>query len=99
MRGEEILSTFYKNISYKKNDYGWQFKEDLVFYKSKILGFDIMDSNNGKILITKGTKVNQKIINDIKKKNISNLTLDENSLIGLYVASDIIDEKTCKIFY
>ena len=33
-------------------------------------------------LITKGTKVNQKIINDLKKK-ISNLTVEENSLIGL----------------
>jgi hypothetical protein len=52
-----------------------------------------MDSKNGKILITKGTKVNQKIINDIKKKNISNLTVDESSLIGLFIASDIIDEK------
>ena len=30
MRSEEILSTFYENISYKKNDYGWQFKEDLI---------------------------------------------------------------------
>ncbi len=58
-----------------------------------------MDSKNGKILITKGTKVNQKIINDIKKKNISNLTVDDSSLIGLYIASDIIDEKTGKIFY
>ena len=56
-------------------------------------------SKNGKILITKGTKVNQKIINDIKKKNISNITVEENSLIGFYTASDIIDEKTGKIFY
>ena len=63
MRGEEILSTFYDNISYKKNDFGWQFKENLEFYKSKILAYDIMDPKNGKILITKGTKVNQKIIN------------------------------------
>ena len=93
IRGEEILSNFYENISYKRNDYGWQFKEDLTFYKSKILGFDIMDSQNGKIIITKGIKVNQKIINDIKKKKISNLTVDENSLIGLFVASDLIDEK------
>ena len=54
-----------------------------------------MDSKNGKILIAKGTKVNQKTINDIKKKNVSNLTVDENSLIGLYIASDIIDEKNC----
>ena len=89
MRGEEILSNFYENISYKRNDYGWQFKEDLTFYKSKILGFDIMDSQNGKIIISKGIKVNQKIINDIKKKNISSLSVDETSLIGLFIASDI----------
>jgi DNA-directed RNA polymerase subunit beta len=85
MRGEEILSTFYDNISYKKNDHGWQFKEDLSFYKSKILGFDLLDSKNGKILITKGTKVNQKIINDIKKKNVSNLTVDENFLLSFII--------------
>ena len=99
MTGEEILSTFYDNISFKRNDYGWQFKENLTFYKSKILNFDLLDSNNGKILISKGTKVNQKIINDIKKKNVLNLSIDEISLIGLYLASDIIDEKTGKIFY
>ena len=99
MRSEEILSTFYENIFYKRNEFGWQFKEDLAFYKSKILGFDLLDSKNGKTLISKGTKLNLKTINDIKKKNISNLTVDESSLIGLYIASDIIDEKTGKIFY
>ena len=40
----------------KKNDFGWQFKEDLKFYKGKILNYDLLDSKNGKILITKGTK-------------------------------------------
>ncbi len=99
MTGEEILSIFYQNISYKRNEFGWQFKEDLSFYKSKILAFDLLDSKNGKILISKGTKVNQKSINDIKKKNISNISVDENSLIGLFIASDIIDEKSGKIFY
>ena len=39
MTSEEILSIFYESISYKKNDNGWQFKENLSFYKSKILGF------------------------------------------------------------
>jgi len=99
MRSEEILSIFYENIPFKRNEFGWQFKQDLLFYKSKILNFDLLDSKNGKILITKGTKVNQKIINDIKKKNISNLSIYENSLIGFFLASDIIDEKTGKIFY
>ena len=99
MRSEEILSIFYENIPFKRNEFGWQFKQDLLFYKSKILNFDLLDSKNGKILITKGTKVNQKIINDIKKKNISNLSIYENSLMGFFLASDIIDEKTGKIFY
>jgi len=99
MTGEEILSIFYNNINFKRNEYGWQFKENLSFYKSKILNFDLLDSNNGKILISKGTKVNQKIINDIKKKNVTTLSIEENALIGLYIASDIIDEKNGKIFY
>ena len=68
MSAEEILNIFYDNLSYKKNDHGWQFKEDLSFFKAKILNFDILDSNSGKILLSKGTKVNQKIINDLKKK-------------------------------
>jgi len=99
MSSEEILELFYENISFKRNEHGWTFKENLSFYKSKILGYDILNNSNGKILISKGTKVNQKIINEINKKNISNLSIDESSLLGFYIASDIIDEKTGKIFY
>ncbi len=99
MTGEEILSIFYDNIQYKKNDYGWGFKQDLSFFKAKILNNDILDSKNGKIILSKGTKVNQKMINDLKKKNIANLSINEESLIGLYLSSDIIDGKTGKIFF
>ncbi len=99
MTGEEILSLFYENIPYKKNDYGWSFKQDISFFKSKILNFDLLDSKNGKIILTKGTKVNQKNINELKKKNISNFSISEEALLGLYLSSDIIDEKTGKIFF
>ena len=99
MTGEEILSIFYNNIVYKKNNYGWSFKEDLSFFKAKILNYDLIDSKNGKIIVSKGTKVNQKIINDLKKKNISNITINEESLMGFFISSDIIDEKTGKIYF
>ncbi len=99
MTGEEILSIFYDNIVYKKNNYGWGFKEDLSFFKAKILNYDLLDSKNGKIIISKGTKVNQKIINDLKKKNVTNVTINEESLIGFFISSDIIDEKTGKIYF
>ncbi len=99
MTGEEILSLFYQNIPYKKNEFGWSFKPDLSFFKAKILNYDLLDSKNGKLLISKGTKVNQKIINDLKKKNILNISINEESLVGFYLASDIIDENTGKIFF
>tara|TARA_X000000950_G_scaffold271568_1_gene352841 strand:- start:1486 stop:5691 length:4206 start_codon:yes stop_codon:yes gene_type:complete len=99
MTGEEILSLFYDSVLYKKNDYGWNFKPDLSYFKAKILNFDLLDSKNGKTLLSKGTKVNQKIINDLKKKNITNITIHNESLIGSYLSSDIIDEKTGKIYF
>ncbi len=99
MTGEEILSLFYENVIYRKNEFGWAFKQDLSFYKGKILNFDLIDSKNGKIILSKGTKINQKIIKDFKKKNVSNFTLSEESIHGFFLSSDIIDEKTGKIFF
>ena len=99
MTGEEILSLFYDSIAYKKNEFGWSFKPDLSFFKAKILNYDLLDYKNGKVLLSKGTKVNQKLINDLKKKSISNIAINEESLLGFYLSSDIIDENTGKIFF
>ena len=99
MTNEEILEIFYDNILYKKNDFGWQFKENLSFFKGKILNYDILDSKSGKPLISKGTKLNQKNINDLKKKNLSSISISNESLLGHFIASDIIDTNNGKIFF
>ena len=39
------------------------------------------------------------MINEFLKKKIKNFTIEESSLIGHYLSSDIIDESTGKIFY
>ena len=99
MSREEILNFFYYSIQFKKNKYGWQFKDDINFYKSKILSYDFLDSNTGKIIFAKGSKLNQRMINEFLQKKINNLTIEESSLIGHYLSCDIIDDKTGKIFY
>ena len=99
MSSEEILSTFYENTQYRKDKFGWKYKIDLSFYKGKILNYDLLDQKNGKTLISKGTKVNQKHIRELESKVGQNLCIESNSLIGFYIASDIIDEKSGKIFY
>ena len=99
MSSEEILNIFYDSYEFKKNKYGWQYKQDIGFYKAKILNFDLLDTNTGKIIFAKGTKLNQRMINDFSKKKINNITIENSSLLGQYLASDIIDEKSGKIFY
>ncbi len=99
MTSEEILATFYDNIQLRKDQYGWKFKINLSYYKGKILNYDLLDQKNGKILISKGTKINQKHLRELESKVGQNLCVDHNSLIGMYIASDIIDEKSGKIFY
>ena len=99
MSAEEILNFFYDSIEYKKNKFGWQFKENISFYKAKILNYDFFNSNSGKTILVKGSKLNQKSINELLKKKINSLTIEESSLLGHYLSSDIIDEKTGKIFY
>ena len=99
MSGEEILNFFYDSKQYKKNTYGWQFKEDIKFYKGKILNYDFLDSNKGKIIFEKGTKINQRMINESYKKKISLLTIEESSLLGHFISSDIINVSTGKIYY
>ena len=54
MSGEEILNFFYHSNQFKKNKYGWQFKDDINFYKAKILSYDFLNSNTGKIIFEKG---------------------------------------------
>ena len=99
MSSEEILNFFYESIEHKKNKFGWQFKENLNFYKAKILNYDFLDTNTGKKILEKGVKLNQRAINDVLKKKVNTLTIEESSLIGHFLASDIIDQSTGKIFY
>jgi len=99
MSAEEILNFFYDSILYKKNKFGWQFKESLSFYRGKILNFDLIDTQSGKVLFKKGTKITQKIIRDYQKKAQKILTIEDQSLLGHYISSDIIDEKSGKIYF
>ena len=86
MTGEEILGIFYKFIEFKKGKHGWNSKLDMNFYKGKVLNYSILDSNTGKVVLEKGTKINQRFINEIQKKKINIYCIEEESLIGKFLS-------------
>ena len=59
----------------------------------------IVVKEDGKIIVKKGTKINQRILKEIEQKIIKVFSLAEESLIGNFIACDIIEESTGKIFY
>ena len=93
MIGEEILGLFYDSFGFKKGKHGWNSKLDLNFYKGKVLNYNILDSNSGKLVLEKGTKVTQRHIDDVLKKKRNIFCIEEESLIGNFIANDIINEK------
>ena len=99
MTGEEILKVFYDSYEFKKGKHGWNSKLDLGFYKGTVLNYNILDSSTGKIILEKGTKVTQRIINDVSKKKIKIFCIEEESLVGSFLSSDIINEKSGKIYF
>jgi len=99
MANEDILRTFYDSIAYKKDKFGWSSKLDLNFYKGKVINYNILNASSGKIIIKKSTKVTQRVLNEIEQKKIKYYSIEEESLLGNFIASDIIDEKTGKIFF
>jgi len=99
MTAEDILTTFYDSIIFKLDKFGWSSNLDLNFYKGKIINYNLLEPSRGKIIVQKGTKVIQRILNEFAKKKIKVFSIEEESLLGKFIACDVIDEKTGKIFY
>ena len=99
MTGEEILGIFYRSIGFKKGKYGWDSKLDISFYKGKVLNYNILASNSGKVVLKNGTKVTQRFVDEIQKKKINIFCIEEESLIGKFLSCDIINEKNGKIYF
>ena len=99
MTAEDILTTFYDTINFKRDKFGWSSKLDLNFYKGKVINYDLLEASSGKIVVNKGIKVTQRIVNELQQKNIKAYSLLEEALLGNFISCDIIDEITGKIFY
>ena len=97
MSGEEILKNFYNSIKFKKDKFGWTFIFDYNFYRGKILPYSIFNSKTGKEILPGNTKITLRLIKELEKK-YKEFSIPNESLIGMYVGEDIIDEKKGKIY-
>jgi DNA-directed RNA polymerase subunit beta len=89
----QIIETFYTQeiFTFDKTSNLWSTKFDPQNYKRPIkLSHDLIDSKTKKKVLSKGDKLNFIIATKLKEKNISNVLISKEEIIGKYSAIDLV---------
>ena len=89
----QIIETFYTQeiFTYDKTSNLWSTKFVPQNYKRPIkLSHDLIDSKTKKKVLSKGDKLNFIIATKLKEKNISNVMISNEEIIGKYSAIDLL---------
>lgn len=97
MSQEEILGYFYKKISISADKNGWKTAFVPEYLKGTKLRYDLVNAETGEVLLEAGEKVNGGKLKKFEKEGLSEIRVNDEELIGRFVAEDMINEKTGEI--
>ena len=92
---EKIINSFYSTNKYTYINEKKCWSTDFVpenFKRPIKLSYDLIDSNNKKIL-SKGEKLNIVIARKLQEKGLKSILISNDEIVGKYLASDIKDNK------
>ena len=96
--GEEILSTFYKTVNYKRSKDAWR----VPFNPDRMKGMkavnDLIDADSGQVVLEAGKKLTQRSARMIAEKGTKALLATDEDLYGQYIGEDLASPKTGEIY-
>ncbi len=98
MTREDILNYFYDCQIFKLNADKWITKFVADNFKGQRLNFDLVDAKKNKTVAKSGDKLTQRSLKLLLENNLESIEVNENELIGKFLAEDIINEKTGEIY-
>ena len=98
MDGEEILSTFFNQISYKRVKDGWRVPYDAERMKGFKASVDLIDADTGDVVVEAGKKLTARAARQLAEKGLKALRSVDEDLYGQYIAQDLYDPTTGEIF-
>src|SRR3974390_2144574 len=96
--GEQILSTFYKHVSYKRAKEGWRGPFDANRLKGYKAVNDLVDADTGRVVVEAGKKLTVRQARQLAEKGLKALRMTDEELIGHYVAEDLANGRTGEIY-
>ena len=98
MDGEEILSTFFKSVSYTKMKDGWRVPYDAERMRGVKTSVDLIDADTGEVVVESGKKLTVRGARQLAEKGLKFLKALDEDLYGQYIAEDLYDPNTGEIF-
>ena len=104
MDGEEILSTFYKTLSYAKRvekkgaDGGWVTAFQPDRWRGMKPEFPLIDADTGEEVAPAGTKISARNAKKFADGGLKTLLLAAEALTGKYLARDLVNFETGEIY-
>mgnify|MGYP001212942126 FL=1 len=92
---EKIIKSFYSTskYSYDEKNNKWITNFDVNNFKRPVkLAFDLIDAKNDKKVLSKGEKLNFVIAKKLEEKNLKEIYVTNEELIGKYSSKDLIDK-------
>jgi DNA-directed RNA polymerase subunit beta len=98
MDGEEILSIFYKTITFARDRDGWRlpFEPDRMKGMKGVL--DLRDADTGEVVLEAGKKLTVRTARLLAERGVKFLRAQDEDLHGQYIASDLYNPATGEIF-
>lgn len=98
MDGQEILSTFYNTVTFKRAKDGWRIPYSAERYKSMKLLADLVDADTGEVVAQAGKKLTARAAKMLAEKGLKEIKATEDDLYGSYLAEDIVNYDTGEIY-
>ncbi len=92
---EKIIKNFYSTSKFKYDEKNnkWITNFEINNYKRPVkLSFDLIDAKNNKKILSKGEKLNFIIAKKLEEKNLKEIFVSNDELIGKYTSKDLIDK-------
>ncbi len=95
---EEILSTYYNAIEYKRDGDGWR----VPFSPDRMKGIkatsDLIDADTGEVVLESGKKLTARQARQMSEKGVKALRATDEDLYTMYLAEDVVNFETGEIY-
>jgi DNA-directed RNA polymerase subunit beta len=98
MSREEILSHFYKSVTYRRQGDGWAYDFDVESLKGSKLIRDLVDAKTKKVIASAGTKMTPRSLNKLAEAGVKAVLVGDNDLLGRFAAEDVVNMTTGEVF-